>query len=814
VGFLVVFFCVANAVLANTPEVSSVDPTGGTRGSEIEINLRGQRLATPQELFIYEPGITVTKLEKVGEKNDHVKAVLKIAPDATLGEYHLRLRTSTGLSHLHTFWVGRLPIVGEVEPNSNFAQPQKIALNTTVQGVVTNEDVDYFAIEAKKGQLISVEVEAIRLGRSLFDPAVAILDRERFELAVSDDTPLLSQDCFTQAIAPEDGTYIVTMRETSFGGAGNFFYRLHIGDFPRPTAAYPAGGQAGQPLDVTFLGDKAGPIEAKVTAPTDVGSSGMMAVYPERDGRSAPSAQKLRVSPFANQLEAEPNAGFDKANVVASLPMALNGIIGETRDVDIYRVKLTKGQVIDVRVLARSLGSPLDPVLDLFDAAGKHLGGHDDIAGGHDSYMRFTVPADGDFHIHVRDQLLKGGEDYVYRVEVTPPAAKLALVIPEVARDDMQNRQWIAIPRGNRWMSLVQANRADFGGPLQLTAADLPQGVTMNPPVMKDNVAHVPVVFEAAADAPIAGKLIELSAHHTDPNVKIAGHYEQNLPLVRGTPNNTPYYTTRVEKIAVAVIDEAPFSVQLVEPKVPLLQSGVMNLKVVATKKAGWDEDIRVQLPFRPPGFNAQYEVMIPKGQTEVLYPVNAAGNAAVGDWPMAANSWASIGGGQVWVGSPVIKLTIAPYYFSGQIQMAATEQGKPVNLLVKLTKNGEFDGKAKLELVGLPNKVTSVPIEIAKDSAEATFAVTVDPTSPEGQHQSLFCQLSLVKDGEAIVQTLAGGGTLRIDKPRPAPVQVAESSKATTPSSPAPAAAPPKPLSRLEQLRLERQKQQAGGGE
>ena len=43
-----------------------------------------------------------------------------------------------GLGKLHTFLVGALPVVSEVEPNSNFAQPQQIAMNTTVAGVAAN----------------------------------------------------------------------------------------------------------------------------------------------------------------------------------------------------------------------------------------------------------------------------------------------------------------------------------------------------------------------------------------------------------------------------------------------------------------------------------------------------------------------------------------------------------------------------------------------------------------------------------------------------------------------------------------------------
>src|SRR5205807_8176001 len=133
----------------------------------------------------------------------------KIAPETQLGEHALRVRCKTGVSELRTFFVGALTVVAEKEPNSDFAAPQKIPLNVTITGVIDNEDVDYFAVDLKKGQRLSVEIEGMRLGTTLFDPYIAILDSKRFELATSDDSPLLKQDGMCAIVAPEDGTYIV-----------------------------------------------------------------------------------------------------------------------------------------------------------------------------------------------------------------------------------------------------------------------------------------------------------------------------------------------------------------------------------------------------------------------------------------------------------------------------------------------------------------------------------------------------------------------------------------------------------------------------
>src|SRR5688572_3885580 len=126
------FDCV---VAAASPALTSVLPRGGQRGSEIEVTLGGDRLVDAQELFLYQPGLTVKKLVATTQA---VKASVAIAPDAPLGEHKLRVRTASGVTELHTFWVGALPSLDEKEPNTDFATPQKIDLNVTALGKIEN----------------------------------------------------------------------------------------------------------------------------------------------------------------------------------------------------------------------------------------------------------------------------------------------------------------------------------------------------------------------------------------------------------------------------------------------------------------------------------------------------------------------------------------------------------------------------------------------------------------------------------------------------------------------------------------------------
>ncbi|MBI1374093.1 MAG: peptidase [Phycisphaera sp.] len=795
---------------AYQPDLGSITPPGVQRGAEVVISLNGDRLNDPLELVHYDTGIEVVKLE-AGEPKENrvrqVKATLRVAPDCPLGEHRFRLRTKTGWSHVRTLYIGTMPVVKEIEPNDAFDKPQAVMLNQTIEGVVQNEDVDYYVFNAKKGQRITAEIEGIRLGRTMFDPYVAILDMKRFELAASDDTPLLRQDGFATIIAPEDGAYVVLVRESAYGGSGSCIYRLHLGDYPRPTAVYPAGGRVGESLKVTYLGDKSGPIEATVKLPDT--PNGKYPVFATQGDKISPSPNWVRVSAFPNVLEAEPNnSPKEAATSAGEAPLAFNGVIQSEDDQDWFRFTGKKGQTVEINVHARGLRTPLDPVIYLYQAEPyKSIKGDDDDGRGDlDGSIRETLPADGDYFVRIRDHLGKGGEDYVYRVEVQLSEPSLSFKIADVARYDTQSRQWAAIPKGNCYAVKIDAQRGNFGGDLTMMAENLPAGVKMYPVSIPGNATEGMVVFEAAADAPIDGKLAKLWGRHVDESKHITGEFRQRIELVQGNPNSTSYYTSTVNGFPVAVTEEAPFKVAIIEPKAPLLRSGTMYLKVVAERKEGFDAPIHVELPFRPPGVGASQSVTIDKGKTEASYRINANGSADIGDWSIAMIAKADMpGGGDLYLATRPVKLTIADQLLTGEIAMSVTEQGKDVDVICKLNPQEKFEGEAELELVGLPDKCSAEPKKITKDDKEVVFHVKVDEKSPVRLHTSLFCQLTKVENGETMVQSLAGGGRLRIDKPKPAPVAVA---KKSDDKKPEPAKKTERPLSRLEQLRLEREQQ------
>src|SRR5207249_9894323 len=101
-------------------------------------------------------------------------------------------------------------------------------------------------------------------------------------------------------------------------------------------------------------------------------------------------------------------------------------------------------------------------------------------------------PEDKEYVISVTDHLGNGGPTSFYRIELTPVEATAIASIPRVAQNS-QERQAIAVPRGNRMATLVSVSRANFGGELTLGVDNLPAGLAVNTENVAANMDVVPV---------------------------------------------------------------------------------------------------------------------------------------------------------------------------------------------------------------------------------------------------------------------------------------------------------------------------------
>ena len=767
VACLAAFFG-ASSALAVAPNFTAIAPAGGQRGTSVEVTLRGDRLADAQDVFFYTPGITLEKISDAQEKA--VKVVFLIAADCRLGEHALRIRTASGISALRLFYVGPFPSVEEKEPNNEAAKAQPIALNSTVQGTIGSEDVDVFSVEVKKDQRLSVEIEGARLGRTLFDPTVTVLSADGRVLAASDDTPLLGHDGFVSLLAPANGKYLIQVRDMTYAGTGHF-YRLHLGTFPRPAAVFPLGGQPGETLEAKFLGDPTGDFTQPITLPTEKSRSARFGLVADHHGL-APSPNWLRVSPLTNAPSITPGNTLGKATALnTTAPLAFNGVLTTKGNAAFFRFTAKKDQNLDFQVYARRLGSPLDSVLTVYDAKGKSLGNNDDAAGNPDSAVRVKIPEDGDYTVKVADQLARGGPRFTYRVEIAEVAPTLTLSIPDTARYDNETRKSIVVPRGNRFAVLLNLNRDTFNGDLAVTFDGLPAGITALADTVPGSLSAVPVVFDATADAPIAGTLLTPAAQAVDASATkgkdVVSRFRHTVDWVR-IQNDIGYSRSEVSQIAAAVVEAVPFTVRIVEPKVPLVQSGEAAWKIIADRQEGFDEPITVKMLWNPPGVTSPPDLVIPKGASSVDYKLNASNKAEVRKWKTAVVATATVKGGAAHVSSQLAELEIAAPFLAGKIALTKVERGQTAQLVCTLEQKNPFAGTAVARLVGLPANTTASDVEITQDSTAATFEIVTTDKSPLGSHKNIFCRINITRDGEPITHLIAQGSVLRIDAARP----------------------------------------------
>ena len=761
-------------LFAVAPELKEILPTGGQRGTDLEVSFIGERLQDSEQVLCFDSAIQVVKLDEV--TNKVVKAQIKIAPDAPLGEHFLRVRTATGLSELRTFLVGPFPVVEEIEPNNDSSTAQSVALNTTIAGLIKNEDVDCFVLDMKKGQRLSAEVEGIRLGRTLFDPRLSILDSASNVVADVDDTWLARQDPFISFVVPNDGKYIIRLREATYAGNDECLYRLHVGSFPRPTAVFPLGGKTGETLNLRFYSEATGEFSMPIKLPDTPRDK--WGVFAELEGLPAPTPNWIRVSDFANGFAAATNHDREHATRLDQPPpVALNGILRTNHQQDWFLFPATKDTRLEVAVFARRLRSPLDSVVALFDPTGRELASNDDAAGP-DSELKFTPPQTTNYFLRIQDKLGLGGPEFTYRVEVTPTKPALSLKIPEVSRYDTQSRQFMAIPRGNRFATLIAAKRANFGSDLVFHAPDLPPGVTLEADVMPKNIEDMPLVFEAAPDAALGARCLDLTALGTNAAEQVTGRFHQNIEWVQGPPNNASYYASSLDKLWVVVTKEAPFHLRIVEPKGPLVQAGSMRLEVVAERSPGFDEPIEVKMVWNPPGISSESETTIPKGASNVFYQLNAGGGAETRTWKIAVLGHANADGGQLYVSSQLACLEVSTPFVTGKIETLWLNPGKSAKLTVNLQQQKPFEGAAKIRLCGLPEKVSCPEREITKDDQEVAFDVTADPACPPGSFKNLFCSVELKEHGEVIPHNIAFGGIVRVVPPKKIDNKVAAAQK------------------------------------
>jgi hypothetical protein len=213
---------------------------------------------------------------------------------------------------------------------------------------------------------------------------------------------------------------------------------------PEVTALSPSGGQRGTEVRVQFIGkadaanvqvwsDRPGiefvspdgkdAVKLKIAADAPLGTAWLR--FHNAEGAS--SLRPFVIGAAPEMPETEPNDDLPRANAPAQLPVTINGVLQKSGEVDAFRIALKKGETLMAVVAARqSLGSPMDGVLQISDAAGFVLEQNNDRHG-FDPQVALAAPQDGDYFVRVfafpadpnTSIQFSGAPTYVYRLTLT-----------------------------------------------------------------------------------------------------------------------------------------------------------------------------------------------------------------------------------------------------------------------------------------------------------------------------------------------------------------------------------------------------------
>jgi len=613
------------------PVVTFVFPAGAQRGTTVEATINGKDFQNASGVRITGPGVTA-KIVKVVNPNA-VQIALSVAPDAELGERDLRLVTPGGISNRVRFFIGALPEINEVEPNTDRAKPQVLpALPILVNGQVLDNDRDNYRFAAKAGQTIVCDVQARSLLAYLPDTVPGFLDTcltlfdPAGKVLASVDRFRHKPDSVLVYTIPQDGEYTLEVSDVIYRGRADFIYRLSIGVFPYLTDVFPLGGQRSATAQLELRG--VGLPAPTLSFPIPPDSPALRLIGP------VAGAIPTNVLPFAvgdepEVRETEPNDTLAQANRVA-VPAAINGRIQQPGDVDHFLVKAQANQVLVLDVLSRRLDCPLDSFLTVMNAQGGVLAENDDFTDPDtplvlhhaDSRLVYTFPAAGDYILRIGDTQGKGGEEYAYRLVVAPPKPDCVLrIVPDMQR----------VAKGDSVAVTVTADRRyGFGSEINLVVQNLPPGFTSSDAVIPPGQSQAKLTITAPPDAPLiafAPTIVGTGTLNKQPFTLTASGAEDVMQAF------SYRHVVPTREFVVAVIETSLFGLSTNAPPkdgLQIKQGGEAQVVVKAARKDGAKFPVNLAVADAPAGITVK-TAPIPADKDEIPITLSVPKQAPAG---------------------------------------------------------------------------------------------------------------------------------------------------------------------------------------
>ena len=418
---------------------------------------------------------------------------------ATVGIGGFRVASSNGISPMYLLLIDDLATINEGGSNQTVSTGQTISLPIAIDAACNEVAFDYYRFAARKGQILSIETVAQRLG-SRADTVLRLLDEHGRELLFADDGAA-GRDSRCVFQAPRSGQYLLEVRDMNYGGGGDYRYRLRIGDFPLVTAIFPPAVAPGAKTSIKWLGTDLRPVEASV-GPVSVrhkGQSGFGTVLEGDENETQ---------------EAEPND--EKANRVSS-GWAVSGRFDRNNDRDLFQFSAGRDERISFRVQTRDLNSPCDAMVRILKLDGSKLVEMNVDVGA----LTNTFKEAGDYFMEVRELTGRGGSDFVYRVQIQRLTPGFSVSTESDRFDSKEGALTLK----------VSCPRRDYSGAISLSVSDAKGWFVMEDNVLGTNKTETVLKLKPTENCP-RGKILPLQISGT----ATIAEKPVSEPLKRATP--------------------------------------------------------------------------------------------------------------------------------------------------------------------------------------------------------------------------------------------------------------------------------------
>lgn len=374
--------------------------------------------------------------------------------------------------------------------------------------------------------------------------------------------------------------------------------------------------------------------------------------------------------------EADDRRSGQLVTLPCCLPGQLNPVVSK-----FFRVALTAGQMVSAEILARRLGSDLDPVLRVTGPDGQEVAYRDDLSGAEgDTQLQFSAAVDGEYRIEVRDVRYSGGPRHFFHLRL----GRLPLITSTSPR----------IARAGQPVSLI--------------------GTTGN------------IVGEAAAHSTdaISGSLLPVTFRAADADASIFASVMLTSDAIQteSEPNNARAEATLVTpeaQMLTGVLQQSGDSDWF-----KVTASEVIPLLVIArTREVGSPADVMLEL------FNADGGKIAESDDSGARDADLAASLPGAGEFFLKVSDIAGRGGSE-W--------TYALDMFRGRKAVRVTAPADRINVprggsasMLLTIRRIQYDGPLKVEAVGLPATIQMAPFWLnGKQSAVPVVLTASDPAA------------------------------------------------------------------------------------